>query len=67
MKKKNIIKQILLIILISFFVEIFIFNFRSLQSIAYNKKILKDINVGNGVEKSGNKYTIVDNKDGYKK
>lgn len=65
MKKKNIIKQILLIILISFFVEIFIFNFRSLQSIAYNKKILKDINVGNGVEKSGNKYTIVDNKDGY--
>lgn len=57
--------KILCIILLSFLIELFVFNFRSFQSINYNHCNLNNINIGNGIVKKNKTYTIVSNEENY--
>ena len=63
---QKIIKFFLLSLMISFFLEIFIFNFRTFQSLFYHQENLTDKITYNGIEKnSDNSFTVTDEENNY--
>lgn len=62
--KKNLIAVILCIFISAFF-EVFVFNFRSIQSICYKTKKFDNILIGSGIKKNGNIYFINENENAY--
>ncbi len=63
---QKLIKFFLLSLVISFFLEIFVFNFRTFQSLSYQQENLTDKITYNGIEKNNdNSFTVIDEKNNY--
>lgn len=65
MNKKKLVKTILTCIFISFISEIIIFNFRSMQSLFYQKTVYNNIKISAGIEKEKHTYRIIDGNNCY--
>lgn len=65
MNNKKIFKIVFFCALISIFFEIFIFNFRSIQSIVYKAETLNKITFGSGIRKKSGIYVVEDSENAY--
>ena len=63
--KKNYIKKIILFLIISLFLEIFVFNFRFYESLFYKNNLNLSVTSYNGMVKTDNNTYKITNESNY--